>query len=362
MGTKVVIKRQRPSMKVWIVAFVVLMSAATMASILHYGGRIGENDIVATVNGEPVTVMEFKQNMSQAVSETYSYFKVHYGAEENKSFWKTNYGNERPIDFLLEKTLQEVVKIKNQQIQAREKGILDDISYLAFLKRWKEENKRRELAVKNKEVLFGPMKYDEQTYYKVFMSEVVSKLKGESEKETVFNEEELKQVYERNKEQVFKKTDTVRLNRIYIPAGEVETELKAAEETMENIRKELYAGADLVELSKRYGKQANGLEVVFDEMVMDEHSDRSNRMELPEVSEVADKLSEGEISNIIKSGTGFYLVKCIERIHSGYFTFDEVKEKLRVMFIDEKYNGALAEWIKTADVEVNQEVYKRMGV
>lgn len=361
-GKSIVNKRK---ISVWKIIIPVI--AAMLAAVLFFPivsrGRLDDGESVATVNGEPICVREFRLNMSKEVSGVYAYFRKNYGAEDSKGFWTAKFGDEAPIDILRKKTLDACVRIKVQQMLAREKQIVVDISYEAFLERWKAENKRREEAIKNKEAVYGPEKYDEQTFYIVFMSDMVSKLKSVLIKEAVITEEDLKKTYEQQKGKIYKKTDEIKLQRIYIPLngkeGQAE-EIKSTEGKMEKILEKLHEGADFEALGQSPESGAGMAGIVFDELSLDENTGRRMRIELPELIDQAYKLLPEEISGIIREADGLYIIKCMEIKDRGYFSFDEVKDKVRTIKMEELYKSKIDELVSGARVVINRKVLGRI--
>ena len=123
---------------------VAAITVAILGIIKYMNNNSGDNLTVATVNSEPISVREFKRQLAQKSSDIYTYFREKHGVVgDSKDFWTTSYGGEVPIDMARDKTLKECVNVKAQQILAKQNGILNDISYAAFLSDLSKENRRR---------------------------------------------------------------------------------------------------------------------------------------------------------------------------------------------------------------------------
>jgi len=133
-------------------------------------------DVVATVNGEPITALQFEHRMQRHRGQVQSYFYKTYGAKDSADFWTSAYEGDIPIEMVKSRTLEELTRIKIQQLMAKERGIVSDISYDGMLKLMKEENKKRQQAA-GKSVVFGPVAYDEHTYFEYMFSNMVIELK-----------------------------------------------------------------------------------------------------------------------------------------------------------------------------------------
>lgn len=154
-------------------------------------------DIVATVNGEPVSVIELTARMPEYRAAVVQHFLNNHQADYTKDFWNTAYDGITPGEMLKEKAMDDLVRIKLQQILARENKLLEDISYAAFLEQWRQENTRRQTAVSNGQVVYGPVQFSEQMYYRYYLSKLTLELKHKLAKNG-FNvsDNELKQYFE----------------------------------------------------------------------------------------------------------------------------------------------------------------------
>jgi len=184
------------------------------------------SDIIATVNGESVSVAEFEARMPEFRATVVQYFRRNYKTEYCQGFWTTSYGGEIPGEILREQTLDKLVEIKLQQILAREKGLLKDISYTAYLKQWQQENEQRKIAMDTGKVIFGPVNYDEQMYFRYFMSKVTLALKQQlAEQDFKISDDALWQYYE--KKQSIAKFGTFENQRQFIKDRYIDEQYEA---------------------------------------------------------------------------------------------------------------------------------------
>ena len=154
-------------------------------------------DIVATVNGEPVSATELTARMPEYRAAVVQYFLNNHQADYTKDFWNTAYDGKTPSEMLIEKAMDDLVRIKLQQILARENNMLEDISYAAFLEQWQQENTRRQTAVNNGQVVYGPVQFSEQMYYRYYLSKLILELKHKlAENGLNVSDNNLKQYFE----------------------------------------------------------------------------------------------------------------------------------------------------------------------
>lgn len=133
--------------------------------LLFYMNNALFNQTVFTLNGEKVSKEEFYKEMASLSANVYSDFAQKYRDTESTKFWTTNFKGEIPLEVLKEKTLEELIRIKAEQILFNKYGLMADTSYSAFRKALEAENKRREIAISKGEPIYGPVHYDERIYY-----------------------------------------------------------------------------------------------------------------------------------------------------------------------------------------------------
>jgi hypothetical protein len=142
-----------------------------------------ETRTVAWIDGEPVAESEYVLVMHRKKAEVFNHFKQQYNLDDHPGYWSDEGGTERPIQMLRKLVLEELAQIKVQQRMAREKGLIDDISYAAFRRVFDEENARRAAAVEANEVVHGPVQQTENAFYYVRFRDLAFRLKETLAKE-----------------------------------------------------------------------------------------------------------------------------------------------------------------------------------
>ena len=112
--------------------------------------------VVATIDGEPVSLAEFRLRLREDRAGVYDYFQSHYGIGDGATFWHGGVAGITPLDFIKEQALRELTRIKVQQLAARRAGLIGDVSYAAFLQRLQAENARRAAAMTSGVAVYGP--------------------------------------------------------------------------------------------------------------------------------------------------------------------------------------------------------------
>lgn len=166
-------KRVLPVMAVLVIVFII----SVLISFIITTKKIKDDEIVLSVNGEPVTKNEYLFFLSGLRANVFSYFSNKYGVEESPTFWSSDFEGEVPEEVLKQKTIELLKRIKIEQVLMREHGIADDISFSGFLMELENENKRRELALAKRQPVYGPVRFEEKVYFDYLHSERVGKLK-----------------------------------------------------------------------------------------------------------------------------------------------------------------------------------------
>ncbi|NQX64344.1 hypothetical protein [Paenibacillus qinlingensis] len=139
---------------------------------------------VAYINDSAIDEREFQLFLHDVKAQTAGYFKQTYNADNSSSFWTTSFQGEVPIEKAKQLALDRLKEVKVQQFLAQEYGLVNDLSYAVFLENWLTENQRREKAIKNNQVIYGPKQYDERGYYTYVFSNLVLKVKAVFKEQT----------------------------------------------------------------------------------------------------------------------------------------------------------------------------------
>lgn len=329
-------------------------------------GVIDENTTVAKVNNEQISFREFNKFMAENRAETMNYFRKTYGSDVNdKEFWEKRFGEEIPIEVLKQRTLDQLTRIKVQQVLAREKGLVEDISYTGFLKLLKDENKKRREALARNEVIYGPQQYGEKEFFHYRFSNMVTDLKKVLEKDELsIDNEKLKIYYEEIKSKYYKYPDTIKIKRLFVNYSISGNRNTLSENQAKKEMEELAGQIDhhsFDEAVKQIAKSGNS-NYSYEEHVFD----MKNRKEDLDYHEttigIADKLSEGQISEVFKDENRhcFSIIKCVEKIQHGYREFDDEKELVKISYIEKKYNDLIDKMVEEASIVVYKEVVDKV--
>jgi len=345
-----------------------LLAPAVIAMVLSFATVASSNEHpdtwVVMVNGEPISVRLFQRRMVRNRASAYQYFRQKYGAEDSADFWTTPYDGEAPLEWIKQKTLDECVRIKIEQVLARDHGVIADAGYGAFLSSLERENERRRKALAAGEPIYGPQQYAEDTYFTYSFTNMVLELKKRLSKggELFALDATLLAYYESVKDELYDRGDRVTVWAIEISFGQREGESEGltreeARAEIEGVKARLDRGDRFEDLAGEYNDSGS-----LNERTMDDDTARFDWRRRPHTREHAMKLGEGEASDIFEEGGAFCILKCAERNDLGYMPFDEVKGNVRTRYTDEKYEEMADRLVRDAQVEINRPVYDRITV
>jgi peptidyl-prolyl cis-trans isomerase C len=174
------------------------------------------------------------------------------------------------------------------------------------------------------------------------------------------SDEEVSQYYKRN-ERMYNTPEQVKASHILIKpdmtiSDQNEADAKAKIKAIELLA-EIKAGADFAELAKENSacpSSANGGDLGYG----------SKRTWVPNFSDAAFALEEGQVSDVVKTRFGYHIIKATGRKPAKVTTLDEVKDSIKIKLRLQKEMRAGDTYIwnvkKQAQIEFS-EAYKELG-
>lgn len=343
--------------KILVLAFIMVLLSSVSLVIHSYAG-LNDADIVAHIDGEPVTVREYAQALLRKRAEVYAYFKQAHGVDDHPEFWTGDYGGEVPLHKIKAEALEDIVHVKVQQILAKEKGLVQDISYESFLKELTAENARRHDALKKNQVIYGPKQYDETGYFNIVLDNMTAELKKQLQDEMVFTETAFEGFYRENINQ-FKQDDSVKIQKISVKYPDQAEAKEKAEQVIKAIQTRINKGEAFENLANAYGQNLLP-EIKLEEQSFEPQTAKADAMMWRDLLDAAQRLEVGQISEIMDYNGAFYLIKCIERTKGVTIPLDEAKDFIKLELSEKEYKNSLAKKIADAQVVINDKVYQKM--
>ncbi|HEV3443316.1 MAG TPA: peptidylprolyl isomerase [Gemmataceae bacterium] len=178
-------------------------------------------------------------------------------------------------------------------------------------------------------------------------SEIVTILQWTAFVKDHFSDADVKKYYELNRD--FFDGVSVRASHILlrVPHGAPQAEQQALRGRLEAIRQEILAGKiDFAEAAKRYSQDssaANGGDIGYfpRKLVVDEN-----------YAQTAYALKVGEVSPVVPTEFGLYLIKVTDRKPGQPADFNQIKDKVKQLYVEEARMGMIAQYRKSAKIEI----------
>ncbi|WP_139993208.1 peptidylprolyl isomerase [Paenibacillus paridis] len=337
----------------FVVSSLLIVLAAGALSLGNMPAIHPTEKIAFTIDHYAVSEREFQAFLQSSKALTTSYFKRTYNAEYDKDFWTASFNGENPLAYAKQKAMDELVKVKTEQIIMKENGIVSDISYEAFLKSYDRENKDRARKVANHEPIYGPKQYGKAEYYSYYQSMNVQKLidKWTKEAQRTLTDEELKLYYDKVKQQYFHRGYTFDYEKISFNS---QTDLKE-ELWSEMIQAASSGNITLVEAAASLGVQASTEKLTLNLAETSKEDTLSQNLYTEFLAS-----SEGDYSDIYQSGEGMYRFRLLVKRDKGLEKYEDVKNAVIQLYVQERLQDDVSRRLKQAQVETNKEVFPKI--
>lgn len=328
----------------------------TVLSLLVMGLFVGcssnENasskEVVATVNGQDITVEEFEQVYNiqkKSIEMLYGEEALTQEISEGVTF----------ADQLKEDVLQQLIDVNIMYNEAEKENLLPTD------KEVEEKYKEIKTQIDSDEEYKKSLEEAgiDDAYIKKEQKQILA-LENYQEnflKENEVTDEEAKKYYDEHQDEFY--LDEVRASHILISTRNENNEPLSTEEKekakqkAEEILAKVKAGEDFATLAKENsddtGSAANGGDLdFFGKGVMVE-----------EFETAAFGLDVGEISELVETDYGYHIIKVTDK-KQGQEPFEDVKEEIKTNLEQEEFTSNLEKLTSEAKIEKNEEVLKKI--
>lgn len=326
----------------------IISISASLMLILSLTGCSGtkNDDSVATVNDSSIGVSKY----IQALKLNKSAIESMYGT----SIWDSEVEKGKKYsDFFKDTVLEQMINTEVIYQQAKKDNLLP--SEEEVNKQFKEFQKE----VKDDKIYKQNMKKlgitDEDIKKEQEIGIAIKNYKDNFFKNAEISNEEMKKYYDDNKNEFYK--DEVKASHILIKTiDENNNELsdkkkEEAKKKAEDILKKIKSGEEFAKLAKEYsedGTASQGGDLGFftkGEMV-------------PEFEKAAWELKPGEVSDLVKTQYGYHIIKVTDKVDKQ-LSFDEVKDTIKDMLLNEKFNKNIEDLVKEAKITRKEDIVKK---
>lgn len=353
--------------KLLVLAALAVMAVAGLSVYVSHTGAAPEAELVARVNGSPVTALEFKREMERHRAVIIEAFQRTYGAKVDNRFWQAEFNGENPETTLKQRALKSIVRIKVELELARRHGLIQGTTYNDLLREMDKENERRLAAVRAKQPVYGPVPLDEPSFMNIYMSKRRIELKEKlSLDELKAGDEVLKRHYEEMKDPLFVSGGKVRFENITVPyqdtgSGNEDSRWKEqAQAGMDTAKQLTEQGHSLAEAAKKLqGGEGAPVARYTEEELNNPTASAYYKFQPALYSMLTGGLPTGQISPVIDEASQgeYHLIKITGREASGYKSYDEVSSQVWSSYMDAAYSAYLDRLVEEARVDLYPEAW-----
>ncbi|OZQ69257.1 hypothetical protein CA600_03550 [Paenibacillus sp. VTT E-133280] len=188
------IKRRKPTVIILFIALIVLI--LLVLSLTNKKAGLPEN-LIFTVGGYAVTEEEFQFYVKEQRSITTDYFFKTYGAQVDEGFWTRQYGenHETPSEYAKKSAMSALLKTKQEQLIADERGIAPYKSFDELKSDMEDENVKRTKMDDSGGTYYGLPQFDLYQYMQYLSGARWPDLVETQLKKTKMSESELQVEY-----------------------------------------------------------------------------------------------------------------------------------------------------------------------
>jgi hypothetical protein len=348
-----------------ITIFVMMLLLVTALTSSAFFGESKDDKTVVTINNIVLPVNHFKSELQRNVPDVFTYFQIHHNivASEKEKFWEEFYGGENPAEVARQTVLKNWIENIVVLELAKEKGLIEDITYNGLVKKWRDENALSKKKLEKGEIVFGPYEYTFQgfigTNIATFRSNLVTMF---SLNEFKLSDEELRRLYENEKEEKHVYNDDITINQIRISYYEkdlnlISESMKTAEEKIKQAKDRIDAGENFETVANDFNTEGSQMELRY----KPENSYDDYRTDTI-IRRNALQLERGEVSDIIQDDEGefFAIIQCVERTHGGFMPFDERKETIQLTYAVYMLDQMIQQRTQDAEIIIDNKVYSNI--
>jgi peptidyl-prolyl cis-trans isomerase C len=286
-------------------------------------------DVLATVNGKPVTRTDFERLIKNVEMS-----RGPIPAERRDEVYRTALDQLITYTVMKQEAEARNVAVPDAELDGRVKEMQGQMTADQFAKALSDRNTSAEQLKTDTRI---DMMID-----KMFQGEVSTIAAA--------TDAEAKEFYEKNPDK-FKQGESVRASHILVMAGENADEAtkKAARTKIEGLLKRVRAGEDFAKLAAEYsddGSKAQGGDLGFFQ---------KGQM-VPAFDQVAFSLAPGEVSDVVTTQFGYHIIKLAERRDPTTVPYEQVKPQIVEFLSSEKKRERVDAFIQEAKKRAKIEV------
>lgn len=154
---------------------------------------------VLVIGTQEIFSDEWQEFLQQQKSAVTVYYTQNYGCTVfDDAFWSTEYDGQTPLDCARNRALDTLIDNCVVLRAAQERDLIENIDLRTLKKEWKGFNKQRESSVSMNSVMYGPIEYSFENYYRHLISNLRNSLEENLIDEDPLIEEAAQEFYGEN--------------------------------------------------------------------------------------------------------------------------------------------------------------------
>ena len=308
---------------------------------------------VLVIGTQEIFSDEWQEFLQQQKSAVTVYYTQNYGCTVfDDAFWSTEYDGQTPLDCARNRALDTLIDNCVVLRAAQERDLIENIDLRTLKKEWKGFNKQRESSVSMNSVMYGPIEYSFENYYRHLISNLRNSLEENLIDEDPLIEEAAQEFYGENLNQFTTSGNT------HVSGLLVEGSHASAYQLIQEAQRAIREGMSFENACTRYATSGEEERFQFTSL-----SQKADIHGLSTIYAACSQLEIGEISEIIETQQGYYLLKITEKDKEQVMAYEEVKNRIRDILATEKleYYEKNAIWsaFATDSIDIVHTVFNR---
>lgn len=290
------------------------------------------------IGDEGISEEEYLYTMNTKKNEVTQYFNQKYGAKIDKNFWEANFKGERPYVVLADKTMDALTQRHGVYAIAKEKGYVEDSSFTKLNERFERENKNRELLKEQGKPVYGLAKFTLGLYIEYESDVLQKKYCDDINNEGMrIVEEESKNYYNEQKDNLFRKNDDLELAYVKVYYGVSDLTKEEVQALKDHLLQASKAVNEGTMLESAVLKDPL-LKPYFTKEKITSGEFGAKSKEIGDVLELTSNLKKGDVTQVVDENACLYFIQCIDRVNYDYLPFEEVKDNVNKVLRVNQYD------------------------
>lgn len=322
-------------LRITVIAVVTLVCAVLMFFTLN-----AQNKVFLRLDGIEVREEEYRWAMFSARNDVLAELNAR-GVLQVAWNEQTDLG--MPYEMVAERAVEILKEYYATASLAVECGYLKDSSFESLKNELAAENEGRAQAIAAGEIITGLSSYDLNQYIQ-YRASAIRRQYCDDDANPGMNvtEEDMLQLYERDKQALYRQEDDLELRYIEIYTGTMaltEKEHAELEQEVEILRQKTVTAGSMEEALE----EAPGLLMYYQTLEIDSGSYAAYARAYSDVLSYSEELQTGDVSAVISESGWIFLIECAERVKHGYLSFESLISTLKRSVQEDRYDAIIDE-------------------